>query len=506
MGFQTKRRPLDEQVIPKGKDQSHGKRQFDCYNKLFPRKKSFHKLGHFNTQGHTEEYHPTVSCHYHSAPGFCMVLLTKNKKKELQMSEDEKNMAIATFRFGIISEFVTGMRLDYGEKEKLIAEKISRHYQIPESSQTRISKSTIKSWISNYRSAGNKITGLMPKKRKDNGQFKSLDPNLQMAIQEIKRNFPEITGIALVTELKHQRYLATNEDINLSVLYRFLKKENLQRPKLAHDRRAFEASLPNELWQSDVLHGPIICVDGKKIKSYLIAIIDDHSRLAIHAKFFVSEGLDDFKLCLKTAIEKRGLPQKLYIDNGSCYKALNLEQITACLGIGIAHTPPYTPQGRGKIERWFRYVRESFLCTCPKEITLEKLNELLDDWVENYNNRVHSTTEQTPLLRYQANMKCVRPAPKDLMSYFRVIAFRRVKKDRTVRLNGTTFEVAVELIDHSVELKFHKESPEDVEVFLDGRSYGKAELLNRNVNYKIGRNYKLNLESQDKDIKPGELF
>ena len=100
------------------------------------------------------------------------------------MSEDEKNMAIATFRFGIISEFVTGMRLDYGDKEKLIAEKISRHYQIPESSQTRISKSTIKSWILNYRSAGNKITGLMPRKRKDNGQFKSLDPNLQMAIHQ----------------------------------------------------------------------------------------------------------------------------------------------------------------------------------------------------------------------------------------------------------------------------------------------------------------------------------
>jgi putative transposase len=422
------------------------------------------------------------------------------------MSEDEKNMAVATFRFGIISEFVTGVRLDYGDKEKLIKDKASRHYQIPESSQTRISKSTIKGWIQNYREAGNKITGLMPKKRKDKGQFKSLDPNLQMAIQEIKRNFPELTGISLVTQLRHQRYLSANESINLSVLYRFLKKENLQRSKLNHDRRAFEASLPNELWQSDVLHGPLIEASGKRIKAYLIAIIDDHSRLAIHAKFFLSESLADFKVCLKEAIEKRGLPQKLYIDNGSCYKALNLEQITACLGIGIAHTPPYTPQGRGKIERWFRYVRENFLCTCPKDISLDQLNELFDDWVENYNNRVHSMTEQTPLLRYQANMKCVRPAPKDLINYFRMVEFRKVKKDRTVRLNGTTFEVPVALIDFRVELKFHKESPEEVEVFLDGKSFGKAELLDRNVNFKIGRNYKLNSESEEKVVKPGELF
>jgi transposase InsO family protein len=309
-----------------------------------------------------------------------------------------------------------------------------------------------------------------------------------------------------VAELKHQKYLSTNESINLSVLYRFLKKENLQRPKVLRDRRAFEASLPNEMWQSDVLHGPAVFVKGKKVKSYLIAIIDDHSRLAVHANFFLSEGLDDFKFCLKTAIEKRGLPQKLYIDNGSCYKALNLEQVTACLGIGIAHTPPYTPQGRGKIERWFRYVRDNFLCTCPKDISLDMLNELFDDWIENYNERIHSTTEQAPLARYQANMKCVRPAPKDLINYFRMVEFRKVKKDRTVRLNGATFEVPIELIDFRVELKFHKESAEDVEVFLDGKSFGKAELLDRNVNFKIGRNYKLNSELTAKVVKSGELF
>jgi type II secretory pathway predicted ATPase ExeA len=103
-------------------------------------------------------------------------------------------------------------------------------------------------------------------------------------------------------------------------------------------------------------------------------------------------------------------------------------------------------------------------------------------------------------------MKCVRPAPKDLMSYFRMIEFRKVKKDRTIKLNGTTFEVPVELIDLRVELKFHKEFPEEVEIFLDGRSFGMAELLDRNVNFKIGRNYKISSELKEKDIKSGELF
>lgn len=419
----------------------------------------------------------------------------------------DKNLEIATFRFGIISEFVTGVRLDYGEKEKLLRDKVARSYQIPYSSSTRIAKSTIKKWISDYKSAGNRIEGLMPATRKDVGSFKSFDQSLQLAIKNIKSEMPHLTGVALVTELRHRKYIGMSDKINLSVLYKFLKKHDLQRPREMKDRRAFEASNPNELWQSDVLHGPMVLDEkGRKRKSYLIAILDDHSRLIPHAQFFLSERLVDFKTCLKLAIEKRGLPQKLYIDNGSCYKALNLEQVTASLGIGIAHTPPYTPQGRGKIERWFRYVRENFLATNTQTVALDKLNESFDNWLESYHHRVHSATDQTPIKRYQSNMKCIRPAPKDLLNYFRFIEFRRVKKDRTFRLNGTIFEAPNDLIDQTVELRFHKQSPEEVEVFHDGRSFGLATLLDKNINFKVGRNHKITAQQAVSDIKPGELF
>lgn len=422
-------------------------------------------------------------------------------------TEKEKNMEIATFRFGIISEFVTGVRLNHGEKEKFLKNKTSRSYKIPYSSSSSIAKSTIKKWIFDYKKAGNRLEGLMPSKRKDLGIFKSLDESLQLVIKEIKEKKPDLTGVALVNELRHRKYIGINEKINLTVLYRFLKKHELQRPKELKDRRAFEASFPNQLWQSDVLHGPmVIAPNGKKKKSYLIAIMDDNSRLIPHAQFYLSECLNDFKECLKIAIEKRGLPQKLYIDNGSCYRALNLEQVTALLGIGIVHTPPYVPQGRGKIERWFRYVRENFFPTCPDSLSVEKLNELFDDWVEKYHNKRHSSTKQTPLERYQENMKCVRPAPKSLMDYFRFIEFRRVKKDRTFRLNGTIFEAPINLMNERIELKFHKESPENVEIYFDGRSFGHAVLLNKEVNFRIGRNQKITSEENNNEIHPGELF
>lgn len=421
------------------------------------------------------------------------------------MSENDKKLEVAVFRFGIISEFVTGVRLERGEKEKLIKEKIARQYSIPHSKQTRIAKSSIKKWIVDYKNGGSKLDGLLPKSRKDRGLFKSLDDNLQLEIKNVMRDKPNLTGLALITELKHRKILNASDEINLSVLYRFLKKEKLNRPILANDRRSFEASFPNDLWQSDVMHGPHVLVDGKQKKSYLIAILDDNSRFIVHAEFYLSESLGTFKGCFKVAISKRGLPRKLYIDNGSCYRALNLEQITALLGIGIAHTPPYTPQGRGKIEKWFRYVRESFLVTSQDITTLEKLNEALNDWIEDYHKKINKGTGETPLSRYQT-LKCHRPAPKNLIDYFRLIEFRTVKQDRTFRLNGVVFEAPVSLIGLRVELRFHEELPEKVEIFNDGRSLGEATILDRNVNYKIGRNYKTTSEAREDKILNGELF
>jgi putative transposase len=216
---------------------------------------------------------------------------------------------------------------------------------------------------------------------------------------------------------------------------------------------------------------------------------------------------------------KRGLPQKLYIDNGSCFKALHLEQVTAQLGIGISHSRPYTPQGRGKIERWFKYVRDHFLSVEKSNpANAEKLDLLrshFEEWVDAYNSKVHGTTKQTPYERYRAGLECVRPAPAGLLDYFRQIEFRRVKKDRTVRLMGCMFEAPVGLIDRQVELRFHPEDLSQVEVFFQSKSYGMAPVVNAHVNAQIGRNWdphpetlKPRLEQVDPEIKTptGQLF
>ena len=123
---------------------------------------------------------------------------------------------------------------------------------------------------------------------------------------------------------------------------------------------------------------------------------------------------------------------------------------------------------------------------------LEELNDKLDLWVEIYNNRPHSSTEQAPINRYRKGLECIRPAPPNLLEYFREVERRLVRKDRSVVLNGRMFEVPTALIDKRVELRFNRDNPENIDVFYEGRSFGLAVLLDQNVNSKIGRDWRQN--------------
>ena len=93
----------------------------------------------------------------------------------------------------------------------------------------------------------------------------------------------------------------------------------------------------------------------------MIAFIDDHSRLVPHGQFHPSEGIAAFMDSFSQALQKRGLPRKLYVDNGSAFRSRQLEFTTASLGIALIHAKPYQPQGKGKIERFFKTIRTQFL-------------------------------------------------------------------------------------------------------------------------------------------------
>ncbi len=402
---------------------------------------------------------------------------------------EELQKQVAVFRFGIIHDLVGGTRLEHGEREELLREKCDRKWAIPGSHRSRISRGTILRWLKLYIDSGNKLESLYPKRRDDKGQGRVLDDDTCQALIALRHQLPKLPVPELVKTMNERRLVTSGTTLNLTTVYRLLHNHNLmaREQPAAVDRRKFEAELPNDLWQSDVMHGPHLLQGGKLRKSYLIAFIDDHSRIIPHGQFYHSEALLPFLDAFATALRKRGLPVKLYVDNGSAFRSRHLEYTCASLGISLIHARPYTPQGKCKIERFFKSVRTRFLPVF-KGTTLPEINEAFALWLEHeYHGRVHSSTGQTPFDRFTRQMHCLRGAPDNLMDHFRTTVRRRVNKDRSVIVNRRLYEAPVALIGKRVEILYHEDAPELVEIRCQGDSYGLLRQVDLHVNSRVKR-------------------
>lgn len=423
------------------------------------------------------------------------------------MTEEQKQQ-VAVFRFGIIHELVGGARLDFGERERLLREKCARKWEIPHSNQTRISRSTILRWVGLYLNGGDKLEALFPRGRNDSGKSRVLDQETGLALVQLRRQLPDLRITELVKKMHERRLVTDGVGLSLSTAYRFLHRHDLmgKRPTPV-DRRKFEAELPNDLWQSDVMHGPMVLSGDKRRKAYLIAFIDDHSRLIPHGRFYLSEGVSCFMSAFADAVSRRGLPRKLYVDNGSAFKSRQLEYTAASLGVALVHARPYQPQGKGKIERFFKSVRTRFLPGFKGD-TLEEINEAFELWLDQeYHQRTHSSTGQTPFKRFTQRMECLRRAPDNLRDYFRKTVRRRVNKDRTVVVDRRLFEAPVELIGKRVELLYCEESPEQVEIRCAEKSYGLLNQVDLYVNSRVKRDKNGGIElSGDGACESGRLW
>jgi hypothetical protein len=246
-------------------------------------------------------------------------------------------------------------------------------------------------------------------------------------------------------------------------------------------------------------------VDQKMRKTYLIAFIDDHSRLIVHGAFYLSENLFSFMDGFEKALAKRGLPRKLYVDNGAAFRSHKLAFTCASLAISLIHARPYKPQGKGKIERFFKTVRGQFLPSCDTS-ALAQLNQGFHHWLENiYHQRKHSATGTTPFERFTGKLECIRKAPKNLKDHFRKAVYRTVFKDRTITLCGRLFEAPVALIGKRVLLLYHENEPEKVEVFFNQISYGLLVVVDLHVNCRVKRDkYKsTKIESDNSTVYQG---
>jgi len=269
---------------------------------------------------------------------------------------------IALFRYGLISAMVNQKGTSRGEQELRIRQITSQSWKMPGGTRTSIARSTVLRWISIYQRSGGNIDSLQPQPRKDRGCSRVLDSETEAALVALRREMPAVSLPVFLKVARSRSIIGVTRAPSKDSLYRLFKRHGLEKDlRLPQDRRRFETELVNDLWQSDCMHGPRVIHENKLRKSFLFAIIDDHSRLIPHAQFYLAENIDSFRDCLLQGLEKRGLPRRLYVDNGSAYSGAELARSCAILGIRLIHSRPYAPQGRGKQERLNRVIRERFL-------------------------------------------------------------------------------------------------------------------------------------------------
>lgn len=379
----------------------------------------------------------------------------------------------ALFRYATIRECADAA-LTATERGALVRALVGRPVKGPSGEIRSPGRSTLDDWIRAWRRGG--FEGLKPKERR-------VGPVTPTEILDeacaLRREEPARTG-ALIAEILHRRHGAIAPGAR--TVQRHLARQGLHRAKLEGRLRAhgrFEAAHPNELWTTDVLHGPKI--GGKT--ALLFAAIDDHSRFVTGASFAFAETTLSLEGMLRQAFLSRGIPQILYADNGSPYASDQLLGICARLGIRLVHSAPGRPQGRGKIERFFRSVREGFFVEAKRrELSgLDELERLFRAWLsEVYHRRVHRETKTTPLDRYGGAAPRY-PEAEELRQAFLWRSLRVVTKTATVSFEGNLYEVDAVLVGRRVELLYDPFDLARIEVVCEGRPFGLA------VAHRMGR-------------------
>jgi putative transposase len=345
------------------------------------------------------------------------------------------------WRFGIISPLLH--RSDDAPPLHAQIEQLSqRTFYTPDGLEKQIRPATIRTWLSRYSNHG--IDGLRNKPRKDNGGT-SVPQAMQEALADLRKSHPDLTVKRMLVLLRENGIWNGRQPARSS-MYRFTTANSLGRSAAVPEDpvRSFEFPYFGDLWSADFLHGPKVrCSGNTARKAYLHAIIDDATRYIVAARFHLAEDthslLDDFML----AIRRFGIPKRFYTDNGAAFRSHHLRIVAAKLGISLPHTPPYKPRGRGKIERFFRNVRESFLAGRDKQ-SLDKLNTDFSVWISTYHHTPHRTLGISPLERKLTDKGAPLvqiPPTQNINDIFRMEQIKRVGSDGCIRMFNKRFDV-----------------------------------------------------------------
>jgi putative transposase len=396
----------------------------------------------------------------------------------------ERAREIALFRYSLVQEVISP-HLTAAQRGRRVRELASVPHPGPGGREVRVSYQSINRWKRAYLDDG--FEALVPSPRQASPRTPAEVLDLAAAL---KRENPERTAAQVQRILRSASGWAPSD----RTLQRLFTQLELNRPPADPGQQQvfgrFEAARPNELWTGDALHGPVI--GGRK--TYLFCFIDDHSRAVMGARWAFHEDVVRLAAALRPALATHGVPGSVYVDNGSAFVDAWLLRACAVLGIKLVHSRPRRPQGRGKVERFFRTVREQFLVEITGQdgvpgagtavADLAELNRLFAAWVAvSYHRTVHSEAGQAPRARWAAGFPqpLPLPSPAQLHEAFLWSERRTVRKTATVSLHGNLYQVDASLVRCVVELVFDPFDLTGIEVRHKGKPAGKA------VPFVIGR-------------------
>jgi putative transposase len=395
-----------------------------------------------------------------------------SKAEEEQQARLERARAIGLFRYMLIRE-AADPTLTGRQRGALVRRLAADAHTDPDGRTVRFTRWTLDRWVQLWREGG--FDALVPAARQSQPRTPAEVFELATAL---KKENPARSA-AQVRRILAAAHGWAPDERTLQRMFVRTGLTALRAPAEAAVFGRFEAGRPNEIWTGDALHGPR--VGGRK--TYLFAFLDDHSRAVVGHRWGFAEDTVRLAAALRPALAARGVPDYVYVDNGSAFVDAWLLRACAKLGIKLVHSAPGRPQGRGKIERFFRTVNAEFTVEIAAGAgqpgravgDLAEMNRLFTAWVETvYHRRVHSETAAAPLARWLEGAPFGVPAPADLAEAFRWSEHRTVSKTALVSLHGNRYQVDPALVGRRVELVFDPFDLTFLRVRLDGADAGTA--------------------------------
>ena len=374
----------------------------------------------------------------------------------METAETQKEqMAVAQMRFGVIAPLVQGTYTDVSMAAycRRVAQTPQR---LPDGRVFQYKPKTVAKWYQLYEKGG--MEALIPRTRCDKGGTRVIKDEAEREIHRLKKEYPRLNATQIREKLVQDGTLAAT--VSVSTIQRYIKRHGLRgMEESAHrDRKAYEEEYFGGMWQADTCYLPYIKEDGKSRRVYLIMILDDHSRMIVGGRLYYQENAANFQKTLKGAIAAYGIPNKLYVDNGSPYSNEQLSFICGSVGTVLLHTPVRDGASKGKVERNFRTLKERWLygLDISQIHSLEEFNHLLSEYIRRHNTTKHGGTGQSPLERYMAsNGRIRRPSSREwLDEAFHNRVIRNVNRDATIRLLNECYDAPMQFIGQKVEVRF----------------------------------------------------